>query len=687
MTVDFALPKVAVLALVLTPLCAWFLHWSWGRRRLMMSLFVRARLQPELTAGLSRRRPLVKRVLLTAGLAFVLLAAARPRWGETEEMAEARGRDIVVCVDVSRSMLATDVAPSRLTRAKLACYDLISLAKGDRLGLVAFAGDAFLQCPLALDGQAFRENVAALSPDILPEQGTSVGLALDEAMEAFTGESKTSKVVILLTDGEDHEEMALSAARRLSRAGVFLFTVGVGTPAGEILKASDPYGNAVFLKDEDGNPVRSRLNEALLRQIAEACHGFYTPLKGGETMKSLYQRGIAPLEAAHIESSKSRSRVERFQWPLGAGLLLLLVELLLSEASRPSSRLRPAPSRGTARGTPSRPTATAGAALALVAAGLFLVPQVRGDAASEALRAYEGGDFATARKLYEELAQRNPDDFRLRFNAGDAAYRAKDYKAAAGHFEQVLRSPDLGLQQQAWYNLGNARFRAGEGEAEPDRRKEEWQQALSSFEVATKLDPNDPAARSNSEFVRRAIESLPPPPEDSQRKSGNDPSKKDPKKEPQKDPRSQQQNRGQSKDGSKKESGKPESKEGKPEDADSKGQDPAGNPPPQDGQDPNRPQSSKPDPRNADPKSGKGESAGEGKDGPTPSQPGQDRRDATAGEGGDEKDRRQGTLMTVREAEKVLDSQKGQEKALILQKRAGGENGQGRPTSRNRKPW
>ena len=107
MTVDFALPKVAVLALVLTPLCAWFLHWSWGRRRLMMSLFVRARLQPELTAGLSRRRPLVKRVLLTAGLALVLLAAARPRWGETEEMAEARGRDIVVCVDVSRSMLAT----------------------------------------------------------------------------------------------------------------------------------------------------------------------------------------------------------------------------------------------------------------------------------------------------------------------------------------------------------------------------------------------------------------------------------------------------------------------------------------------------------------------------------------------------------------------------------------------------
>lgn len=685
MNLDFALPRVVVLALILTPLCAWFLHWSWGRRRLMMSLFIRARLQPELTAGLSRRRPLVKRILLTAGLGLVLISVARPRWGETEEMAEARGRDIVVCVDVSRSMLATDVAPSRLTRAKLACYDLISQAKGDRLGLVAFAGEAFLQCPLALDGQAFRENVAALNPDILPEQGTSVGMALDEAMEAFTGESKTSKVVLLLTDGEDHEELALSAARRLARAGVHLFTVGVGTPAGEILKSSDPYGNAVFLKDEDGNPVRSKLNEPLLKQIAESCHGFYTPLKGSETIQAIYQRGIAPLEAAHIESSKSRTRIERFQWPLALGLAFLLAEFLLSEASRSAARPRPVLAR-----VPSS-SVSVGIALVVLGAGLTLSPRVQADGASEALKAYESGDFSTARKLYEELAQKNPDDFRLRFNAGDAAYRARDYKAAAAHFEQVLRSPDLGLQQQAWYNLGNARFRAGEGETEAERRKEEWQQALSSFEVSSKLDPKDAAARSNSEFVRRAIESLPPPPESTQQKQGGDSSKKDPQKQQKdskKDPKSQKDSDA-SQDGSKDDQGKPQpkSEKQKGKDQDPPGDEPSGKDEPQDGRDPGQPQPSRPDSRNSDPKSGKGDSDGKGNDGAAPAQSGQDRREAMPTGVGDEKDRRQGNLMTIREAEKVLDSQKGQEKALILQKKAGGENGQNRLQPRNRKPW
>jgi Ca-activated chloride channel family protein len=304
----------------------------------------------------------------------------------------------------------------------LACYDLLSVSKSDRIGLVAFAGSAFLQCPLALDGEAFRQNVAALDTDIIPEQGTALAAALDEAIQAFSTDSGTRKAVILITDGEDHEELAESAARRLSAAGINLFTVGVGTPRGELLKTSDPYGNAIFLKDEDGNPVKSLLNESLLQRLAEAAHGFYLPLQSSRTMATLYERGIAPMEAVRFSSTTVRSRIERFQWPLGLGIVLLLVELLLPGASKAAGRL------------PQGSVIQAGAVAALVLVLLAGLPQAYA-ASDEALDRYRKGEFEASRQEYERLAREKPDDFRLRFNAGAAAYRMDDFDGAAGLFE------------------------------------------------------------------------------------------------------------------------------------------------------------------------------------------------------------------------------------------------------------
>ncbi len=696
---DFAQPKMALLAAVLTPLCGWFLFWTWRRNRDAVHLFVRARLLPDLTSGLSRRRPVVKRVLVTLGLGLVLLGLARPRWGDGEEIVQASGRDIVVCVDVSRSMLANDVAPSRLVRAKLACYDLIAQAKSDRLGLVAFAGTAFVQCPLALDAEAFRQNVAALDPDLIPEQGTSVGEALDEAAEAFSGESGAQKVVILLTDGEDHDEMALSAARRLARAGIHLFTVGVGTPNGEVLKSSDPFGNSVFLKDEDGNPVRSRLNEALLVQIAGAAHGFHLPLRSGQTMKDLYSRGIAPLEATRFESSRQRTRVERFQWPLGAGMLFLLVEFLVSDAAT-ASRKATASATRRVTGTAAPPVVSAGLGTT-VGVGLILLlsvavaPRIEAGPADEALRRYEAGEFKTARSLYEDLARKNPEDLRLRFNAGDAAYRMGDFKAAAEHYEQVLRSPDIPLQQQAWYNLGNARYRMGEAEAEAEKKKEQWMQSLSSFAAAKKLDTGDAAARDNAEFVRRAIESIPPPPEQQQQqdgKSDKDDSKKDQKDKKDQKGDSKSQKQQQKKPGSEKEPGS----KGDPSQRQEGDGDEPRQPQP-------LPQEKEADPQGqepGEPKAGKEPEEGKSKDGEKSGEKGnqegsaasvgrdgEDQRGTDPAESDDGKDRRQGTMMTVREAEKVLDAQKGKERALVLRNRNGGQNGENAPARRSRKPW
>jgi Ca-activated chloride channel homolog len=335
---NFATPQFLWLAVAMGPITAWFLWWTWRRKQRAARAFVRSRLFAQLTVGVSLKRQILKRVLIGCALVTLLFAVARPQWGFTEEETTASGLDIIVCFDVSRSMLAGDVAPNRLAKAKLAAFDLLSFSKTDRIGLVAFAGSAFLQVPLALDDEAFRQSVRALDTDIIPDQGTALADAIREANAAFSKDSNGAKAVVILTDGEDHEDGAVEAAKEAAKDGVRIFTVGVGTAAGGLLKTTDPYGNPVFIKDDDGNAVKSRLNEPMLKELADAGGGFYLPLQNRQTIQTLYQRGLATLPKADIKSGKSRQWIERFQWPLGFAILLLMAEVVLPEQA--ARRLR-----------------------------------------------------------------------------------------------------------------------------------------------------------------------------------------------------------------------------------------------------------------------------------------------------------------------------------------------------------
>ena len=338
----FATPQFLWLAALAAPLTAAFLWWTWRKKQQAVARFIRARLLAQLTVGVSPWRQITKRVLLGVALVTLLVALARPQWGFTEEETTASGLDIVVCFDVSKSMLGSDVAPYRLAKAKLAAFDLLAFSKTDRLGLVAFAGSAFLQVPLALDDEAFRQSVRALDTDIIPEQGTALADAIREAAGAFTKDSTGAKAIVILTDGEDHEEGALEAARQAAKDGIRIFTLGVGTAAGALLKSADPYGNPVFIKDADGNAVKSRLNEDMLKQLAEAGGGFYLPLQNRQTLQTLHQRGLATMPKTDFKSGKTRQWMERFQWPLGFAILLLMVEVALPEQKPRPRTHRPA---------------------------------------------------------------------------------------------------------------------------------------------------------------------------------------------------------------------------------------------------------------------------------------------------------------------------------------------------------
>ncbi len=342
---NFATPQCIWLAIFFAPLLTVFLVWTWKRKQRAAAQFVRSRLWAQLTVGVSTRRQILKRILIALGLILTILSLARPQWGFAEEDARASGLDIAVCFDVSRSMLGTDVAPSRLARAKLAAYDLAAIAKTDRLSLVPFAGTAFLQVPLALDNEAFLQSVRALDTEAIPEQGTALADAIREAVTAFGKDSTGARAVVILTDGEDHEEGAIEAAKQAAKDGVKIFTLGVGTAQGALLQAPDPYGNPVFIKDSDGNAVKSRLNEPALKALAEAGGGFYLPLQGRRTMQTLYDRGLAPLPKTDFKAGRTREWIERFQWPLGVAILLLMLELVIPEQFAPRTR-RPGESAG-----------------------------------------------------------------------------------------------------------------------------------------------------------------------------------------------------------------------------------------------------------------------------------------------------------------------------------------------------
>ena len=318
-----------------------FFWWSWRTKKKLIAQFVQSRLLANLTVGVSATRQKIRMGLLGASMALLIVVLARPQWGFDWEEAKQRGLDVVVAIDTSKSMLAEDVAPNRLARAKLAALDLKKLAKTDRVGLVAFAGSAFLQCPLSFEDDAFRQSVNALDVNIIPQGGTALAEAIQTAQAAFKEKSENYKVLILFTDGEDHDGHAVDAARDAAKEGLRIFTVGVGTANGELLRTTDARGRSDFIKDDQGNVVKSHLDEPLLRDIAKAADGFYMLLTGANAMDLLYERGLAPLPKTELSARRVKRYHERYQWLLGVIMILLVAEMFLPErrfARRPAAQ-------------------------------------------------------------------------------------------------------------------------------------------------------------------------------------------------------------------------------------------------------------------------------------------------------------------------------------------------------------
>jgi Ca-activated chloride channel family protein len=432
-------------------------------------------------------------LLRLLGLAALAVAASGPRWGEEVVRVSAQGSDLVFVFDTSTSMDARDVPPSRIEEARREALALLDALSGDRVGVVAFAGDAIALSPLTLDRSAARLLIESLSTDVLSTPGSDVGRGLRTALRLLPDEDSGQQAVILFTDGEDLEGGLGDAVAEAQRRGIRVFAVGVGTPAGETIPILDERGYQVGVKqDASGQPVVSRLGAEALRDAARRTRGQYFAAQhpGGELAR--VRAALAGVARGAREGRLGSRPVERF--PLFAGLawLLFVASWMLPERRTVWPRARAGAAKRSA------------AAVAAIALGLAASPGVaRAEhPLVEGNRLYARGDFKGAARVYQAALAKRPDDPALLANLGAALYRMEDFAAAGDAFARALSARDPQVAARAGQGRGNALF-----------RQERYREALDAYRSALEARPDDADARHNYELTLRKLRPPEAPPQ------------------------------------------------------------------------------------------------------------------------------------------------------------------------------
>ena len=438
------------------------------------------------------------------GLLALVVAAAAPRWGEEVVKVSAEGSDLVLVFDTSKSMDARDVPPTRLEEAKREALALLDALAGDRVGVVAFAGDAVALSPLTLDRSAVRLLIESLNSDAVSTPGSDLGRGLRTALRLLPDGESGQQAVVLFTDGEDTEAGLDEGIAAIQRRNVRVFAVGVGTPAGETIPVLDERGRQVGVKtDANGQPVVSRLDVNALREVARRTRGQFLSAQhpGGELAR--LKAAVATLGRGRREGRLGARPVERFPLFALVAWILFVASWLLPERTTVLPRQL-------ARGRGAR----AALLVAVLGTGLLLGPG-RADAAHplvEGNRLYAAGDYKGAIRVYQEALKKSPGDAALLANLGAALYRTNDWKGAEESFARA---------QAAAARKPEVAARAGQGRGNALFRQERYREALDAYRAALEARPGDADARFNYELTLRKLrpkeerpEKSPPRPDD-----------------------------------------------------------------------------------------------------------------------------------------------------------------------------
>lgn len=454
----FGAPEFIKWLLLIIPLVGLliFMH---RQRATRLALLISSNVWETVIPGRRKKHGHRRTILRLLALLCIGLALTRPQWGSRWEEVKQRGLDIIIVLDTSKSMLAEDIKPNRLKQAQWAVRDFVKQLKGDRIGLIAFAGSSFLQCPVTIDYAAFTMMLDDLYAGIIPRGGTAIEQALKTAADSFDTQSEADRVMILITDGDDHEGDPVRMAEQLRKDGIKLFCIGVGTLTGELVPTTEGY-----VKDQQGRVVKSSLNEGLLEKLARETGGFYVRSAPGDFgLDRIYKLGISDLQRDEQESRLAKVYEERFGWFAAAALLFLLTEGLF----RPASLLI-----------------------------LLLLFSTQKTEAASWEKAYRKGDYTNALLEIDELAKKFPDIGR--YNRGNVLYRQKDFQGSEKAYSSAAaQTANNTLKQKAFYNRGTALL-AGTTQ-QTNAIFDVAAQAAALFELALALKPDDQAAKQNFE--------------------------------------------------------------------------------------------------------------------------------------------------------------------------------------------
>lgn len=429
----------------------------------------------QLTRDYSPFKFSVKFILFTAAFAIGVIALANPRMPKGSTTVNRSGIDVMIALDVSKSMLAADIKPDRLERAKQVLARLIDQLSEDRIGIVVFAGRAYLQMPLTTDHAAAKMYLSSATPDVVPTQGTVIGDALKMCFAAFNTKEKKYKAIILISDGEDHDENAVKLSKSLAAEGVMINTIGIGSPEGSMI--IDPETNEVK-RDQAGNPVTTRLNETELKSIAENGNGIYQLFTNTDDVVSKLQTQLKGMGQKPITENSLVNFRNFFPWLLGLVLLILLAEFFISEIKPFNKKQAP---------TINKKMQSIAVLVVCLVVPSFLFAQNDNVLVKKGNDAYKKQLYDVARENYKKAAEKNPANQTAQFNLGNALYKGSRVDDAVTAYDAAIENSKLPAEKAAaYYNKGVVL-----------QNNKKLPECIDAYKNALRLNPADEDARLN----------------------------------------------------------------------------------------------------------------------------------------------------------------------------------------------
>ncbi len=466
--------------LLLIPVLAVIRFITYRNKKKRLRKFGDPRLLKELMPDVSRWRPGIKFWLLEAALALLILMLARPQMGTRISHEKRTGIETIICLDISNSMLAEDVTPSRLDRAKMMVENLVDHFTDDKIGLIVFAGDAFVQLPITSDYVSAKMFLSNIDPSMMATQGTDIARAIEMATHSFTQEKGIGKAIIVITDGEDHEGGAVEAAEAAKKDGMRVYMLGIGSTKGAPIPIS---GSSDYMTDNTGQTVMSALNEDMCRQIASGGGGAYIHVENNSNAQDLLDQELDKLSKKETQSTIYSDYDEQFQAFGILALLLLIIEICLLESRNPLMK------RVSLFGVRKKTAAT----ILLLFVVMSMSAQSDRQYVRQGNKQFRGADFANAEVSYRKALEKNDRNPQAHYNLGNSLLSQNKDSAAVAEYEKATKTETNPLRKaQAYHNMGVI-----------CQRHQMFGEAIEAYKNSLRLNPHDDETRYNLELCKR----------------------------------------------------------------------------------------------------------------------------------------------------------------------------------------